>query len=336
MKLNRKAILSPPGIFIIYVLASSLVIMAYTFVFPGETSPVPWFAFKWRFVRGFLRIFNLYPALALSALVIPFGVLSSFVEGYGSFSAKFFDRIKGSLITAIAASALYGAICFIPFPLLAGAEEDMRFEGELYRLSRDKARENGAAGNWEDAAYFIAVCERIWPGSPELETLKTSVSIRLERLRFEEGERRREAAGAAAGTAGQVPAAGGGDSGIPRPVNAAEALLYAGQSMDAGRYYNAHWLAILAGQLAAAGSPEAAEAARVAGRAWDAVMSLAPGAQEKEAYFLYRLKNSGYQAMVGGDWIRAYYIFRELSDLAPSDPDVAHYLAQSEQGTSET
>ncbi|MDR1420984.1 MAG: LptF/LptG family permease [Treponema sp.] len=340
MKLNRETVLSPPGIFIIYVLASSLVIMAYTFIFPGETSPIPWFAFTWRFVRGFLRILDLYPALALTGLVIPFGVLSSFVEGYGSFSAKFLDRLKGPLFTAIAASALYGALCFIPLPLLQDAQANMRFEGELYRLSREKARENGTAGNWEDAAYFIAVCERIWPESPELERLKSDVSIRLERLRFEEAERRREASGQAAGTVGRTGMAAGGaaapDSGIPRPVNAAEALLYAGEAMNAERYYNAHWLAVLAGRLAGEGSPEAAEAARMAGRAWDAVMSLAPGAREREAYFLYRLKNSGYQAMVGGDWIRAYYIFRELLDLAPSDPDAANYLARSEQGTLET
>jgi hypothetical protein len=37
--------------------------------------------------------------------------------------------------------------------------------------------------------------------------------------------------------------------------------------------------------------------------------------------------------MVSGDWIRAYYIFRELSELSPEDPDVANFLNMSEQGT---
>ncbi|MDR0602172.1 MAG: hypothetical protein LBG42_07285, partial [Treponema sp.] len=286
MKLNRETVLSPPGIFIIYVLASSLVIMGYTLVFPGEISPIPWFAFDWRFVRGFLRILDMYPALALSGLVIPFGVLSSLVEGYGSFSTKFLDRLKGLLLVAIAASVLYGALYLIPLPLLVDAEANMRFEGDLYRLSRDKARENAAAEKWEDAAYFIDVCERIWPQSPELEKLKDDVSVMLDRLRFEEGERRRGAE-AAAGTA-----AAGAGSGIPQPVNAAEALARAEEAMKAGRYYNAHWLATLAGQLAGEGSPEAAEAARTASLAWSTVMSMAPGAQEQEAHFLYRLKNS--------------------------------------------
>jgi hypothetical protein len=37
--------------------------------------------------------------------------------------------------------------------------------------------------------------------------------------------------------------------------------------------------------------------------------------------------------MVSGDWIRAYYIFRELSELSPEDPDVANFLNMSEQET---
>jgi hypothetical protein len=74
----------------------------------------------------------------------------------------------------------------------------------------------------------------------------------------------------------------------------------------------------------------------MASRAWNAIDSLAPLAREQEAWALYRLKNSGYQAMVAGDWIRAYYIFRELSEKTPSDPDVINYLAKSEEGTVKT
>jgi hypothetical protein len=39
--------------------------------------------------------------------------------------------------------------------------------------------------------------------------------------------------------------------------------------------------------------------------------------------------------MVAGEWIRAYYIFLELSGLTPADPDVANFLANCEKGTHE-
>jgi hypothetical protein len=51
---------------------------------------------------------------------------------------------------------------------------------------------------------------------------------------------------------------------------------------------------------------------------------------------LYNLKRSGYQAMNSGDWIRAYYIFRELLELTPDDPDAVNFLAASERGTKQS
>jgi hypothetical protein len=58
-----------------------------------------------------------------------------------------------------------------------------------------------------------------------------------------------------------------------------------------------------------------------------------PGIRETQNHALYHLKRQGYEAMVSGDWIRAYYIFRELFELSPEDPDVANFLNMSEQGT---
>jgi hypothetical protein len=64
--------------------------------------------------------------------------------------------------------------------------------------------------------------------------------------------------------------------------------------------------------------------------------SLAPNVEEREFYALYRLKQSGYEAMLAGDWIRAYYIFLELRKLSPGDPDVINFLAQSEEEARKT
>jgi hypothetical protein len=99
------------------------------------------------------------------------------------------------------------------------------------------------------------------------------------------------------------------------------------------RYYDAHWLATLGSRLAAEGSAETGAAARLASRAWNAVNSLEPTSRESRAYQIYHLKRDGYEALAGGDWIPAYYIFLELLSLTPEDPDIAKYLSISEQGT---
>ena len=77
---------------------------------------------------------------------------------------------------------------------------------------------------------------------------------------------------------------------------------------------------------------EAQEAARTASLAWNAVFSQEPNTRANQTYALYHLKRQGYEAMVSDDWIRAYYIFRELSEQTPEDPDVAKFLAESKQG----
>jgi len=98
---------------------------------------------------------------------------------------------------------------------------------------------------------------------------------------------------------------------------------------------DAHWLATLAGRIAGEGSIEEAEAARLAARAWNLLESQQPDNRESRAYSLNQMKMSGYQAMVSDDWIRAFYIFQELSGLIPNDPDVRNYLAAAENGTQE-
>jgi hypothetical protein len=65
------------------------------------------------------------------------------------------------------------------------------------------------------------------------------------------------------------------------------------------------------------------------------VAALEPNSRELRTYSLYHLKRDGYEAMISEDWIRAYYIFRELSSLTPNDPDAANFFALSEKGTSE-
>jgi hypothetical protein len=107
----------------------------------------------------------------------------------------------------------------------------------------------------------------------------------------------------------------------------------AAAAMKEERYYDAHWLATLGIRLARGGSPEEAAASRAASLAWNAISSLAPNTREQELYTRYHLKQSGYQAMVAGDWIRAYYIFRELIEMNPNDPDALNFLRKSEDGT---
>jgi len=320
IKIKFSAILSPLGIFFIYILASGLAIMGFRFILPGQAVPLKCFSISWRLTEGLLEYLNLFPALALSALVIPFGFFIRANDKNSSLTPKFLDSIKMSIITAIVASVLYGFLFSLILPLAQNYEANLISKGKLYHYALEKAQENAAEHEWDETLHFMTICEEIWPDGSEHTKLKIEAEIRTAEERM--------ASLHLPGTQGSQT------TGFPgnEPLSVTEALDMAETALAEERYFDAHWLATLGGRLARPGSIEVATAARLAGRAWAGVNSLAPNARETQNYTIYRLKREGYEALVGEEWIRSYYIFLELSSLSPSDPDVAKYFALSEEG----
>jgi hypothetical protein len=308
------------GISVAYMAVSFAVILAFRFVFPGETAPLENFFLPWRFARGIADFIDLFPALLMSALVIPFGFIIEDNPGFVRFSPRFILKIQGSILTAIIASACYGLLFFAALPIAQEAQSAMRYKGELFRMAKQRAEIHAAQNEWQEARRFLNICENIWYLSPPMERLRQRITIGVESI--PRGRYFGESAARATNAAAQRSAI----------RDAPEALNLARAAFGEERYYDAHWLATLASRLARDGSMEAQEAARVASLAWDAVSSLAPGIRETLNYNLYNLKRQGYEAMIADEWIRAYYIFRELSEETPDDPDVVKFLAMSQQG----
>jgi hypothetical protein len=322
-KLKKENVFSPPGIFIIYTVASYLVFTLFYYAFPGEEPPLPYFSASWRLIRGCLAFLNLFPALAMSSLALPFGLKVRPPETFSPFSSQFLNSLKPSIFTAIAASVLYGALFFVALPMAREYEADLRYQGRLYRLAMEKAREFAGRDEWIETARMAAICDRIWPGGEEIAKLRNESAVRVERALM-------------------TPISGGGAEenaedlpGLPdqKPANVTGALILAETALKEERWYDAHWLATLAAKLAPEGSAEIAEAQRLAALAWSASASLEPTLRESRAYAVYRLKRDGYETLLSGDWIRGYYIFLELKGLSPEDPDAENYLAMSEKGT---
>ncbi|MDR1836091.1 MAG: hypothetical protein LBQ89_00360 [Treponema sp.] len=332
MTIKAEKFRGPPMIFLIYVLVSCCLVMLFRFIFPGSDAPLWIYSRSWRLIQGFLEVFNMFPALAFSALVIPFGFVS-YEEKHESFSDIFFKRLAVFVIIAICAAVVYGLIFFLAFPMVKNREEDLRYNGELYLLAKQHAQERRSAGEWVEASQYIGICDRIWPDSPELSSLRTEIEINLERIQYTQSETIFQSRAELARNwrdADVSPLTEG-----PRPVDAAQAIIMAETAFDEKRYFDAHWLATLGERLAIEGGPEAANAARLASRAWNMIDSQAPNRREERQYELYEIKLSGYQAMNSGDWILAFYIFQELTAMTPDDPDAANFLAASERGARE-
>lgn len=333
MKISRETFRSPRVIFVLYIAAASVLIMAFRYFFPGVEPPLPVFSKDWRLVQGAISLLTLFPALAFSALVAPFG-LAAYEDYHTSFSPLFFQRLFAPLVTAIGSAAVYALIFFLLLPLARDAEEDMRFRGELYRLAKERAQVHGSADEWLEVSQFIGICDGVWPNSPELAALRARTDIQLEAMRFAAEQER--AAARAELAAARRGAAVSSLPGQRQPLDAADAIAMGEAAFADRRFYDAHWFATLAGRIAKSGSPEAVSSRRLAARAWNQIEAQTPGRLQTRLHELYLLKQSGYQAMVSGDWIRGYYIFQELTVFTPDDPDVQNFLAVCEKGTKES
>ena len=329
MAINKETFSSPTSISFAYLVIASLSILIFRLISPGEVPPLPVFNHDWRVIRGILDILALYPALALSALAIPFGVASD-EKSYRGFSQHLFQRMMPPLITAICAAGLYAILFFLALPVAQDYEANLRYQGEIYHLAKERAQVHKQAGEWAEASQFIGLCERIWPNSPDIATLRGDIEAHLD-----ESVEGHHWATEDTSVRGLNSASISAIPGQGQPVDASDAIAMGETALREGRMFDAHWLATLGRRLAKPGSPEITTAARLAARAWNQIESLQPTRVQREAFAIYRLKLSGYQAMNSGDWIRAYYIFQELLGLSPRDPDAENYFKLSEKGTKE-
>ena len=329
MKSNSLLRHSPLFVFAVYVIVASAVIMIIRYFFPAETSPLPMFptfSKNWRMVKALIEVITLFPALAFSGLVVPFGMPSEddFLDGEET-PQDLFRRFQTPIVTAIIASALYALMFFLILPLAQNSEKNMRFQGELYKLAKNRAELHRKEHEWVQASQFIGICDSIWKNSPELDILRSDVKINIDKI----------GASASRKTVKPNSASISALPGQKEPVDAGEAIALGEIAFNEKRFLDAHWLATLAGRLARPGGLEVAKADELAAKAWNQIEVLQTSAGEENAHKLYLLKKSGYEAFVSGDYIRAFYIFKEHAEKSPNDPDTKRLLEASEKGTKE-
>jgi len=327
--INRETLRSPAFVLVAYVVLAALSVLFFRTAFPAEPPPLPVFRGGWRAALWLIDIVALFPALVLSALVLPFCMDGfRFTDSFPKFSPNLFKRcFMVPVITAISASVFYALLFFLVLPAAQNSERNMRSRGEIYRMASERALAHYRAGEWVKASQFLGIAGNAWgltvgawPDGHELADMTAEVNIHLERMRFVTAEdRARERSGP---TVFDIP-------GLWNPVNTAEAMDKSRAAYADGRLFDAHWLATLGQRLAPQNSPEWADAARFAAHAWNLIEDLSPTPEQARMHELFARKRSGYRAMLAGDWIQAFHVFRELSGLLPGDPDVRNFLEQS-------
>jgi hypothetical protein len=315
---------SPVFIAVLYTLSAFILIVLFRLIYPdipNERELLNTFLFKAKLSKGILNFIELFPAIFMSALVIPFAIKPVSDSGAVRFSKIFLDLMNTRIISCIVVSIIFGILSLCVQPLLNNYQIQIQAESKLYNASRVKAAEYAEKKDWISAGHFILICDRIWKDNPALTVLHFEIDNGIETHRYSRAVRTEEQKAAVSGGAGQK-----------QPVNADEALFLAGEALKEERYYDANWLSSLARRLAREGSIEQTQAARLSALSWNAIAGLQPSLAEEKKFSLYRRKRDGYEALVNDDWIRAYYTFKALLVELPGDPDVEKYFTISEAG----
>jgi hypothetical protein len=313
---------SAPSICIFYHAAALVALVVFRFIYPdfeGGDKLLDVFWFRARFARGLLTFIEVFPALFMSSLVLPYAITVYGKSAARRFSTRFFDSFKPQIISCIAGSVIYAVLYLGAAPALERYQQRAQSETRLFDESKKKAERFAAEEKWAQAAVFFALSDHIWPGADQLSGLREKILAGMERLRYGRENRPQKA--------GQKP-----PGLLAAPLDAVDALKLAKDALNKERYYDAHWLANAAERLARPQSAEAVEAVRTASLAWNAISRIESSREDEQLFAFYRRKREGYEALLSGEWLRAYYIFNALAKEAPLDPDVRKYFALSEEG----
>jgi hypothetical protein len=322
-----------PIVFSIYIAVSCVVIMAFRYLLPAEPPPLPVYVIQWRLINGLLNICDIFPALLLAGLIMPFGWTAQDDEPLPRFSPQFFKQLSTVLLTGFAAAAVYAVLFFLVRPLSQNYYNTLSLNGTLFHQSKAAAEKQAADGEWLDAEHSITVCKRIWRGSAEeggeIFSLAEKISAKAVEIRAKNSaleaekiyniQKKKE-----------PPVFR-----LWEPVAAQEALAAAKTALAEDRYFDAHWLASFVMRLLKTKeiSAEYRQAEHIARQSWNSINNLAPSERESEIYSLYRQKREGYAAIHDSNWLQAYHIFADLITKTSADPDVENFLALSMQKT---
>jgi hypothetical protein len=263
--------LSPVGTCVIYPLAAGILIMIFRLVFPRSSSILPCFSLGSNLTDGFLDFVTFFPALFMSALVIPFGRKPRSQKEFSHFSPEFLAFLKPSIIASIVAAVFYGILFLVLRPLAADYQVDIQVKTQLFKISKEKLERFSKSEQWSEAAHFLAICDRIWTNAPGFTNLRDQVASGLEKQIYSRTDSNKKTDDNNA----QV------FSGVNSSLSAKEALEASRRAYDEARYYDAHHLAVIAGQLTKDGDAEKQTAALEASRAWNAISRLEPSKEDR-------------------------------------------------------
>jgi hypothetical protein len=179
--------------------------------------------------------------------------------------------------------------------------EEMKGNSSFAEGSLEEAERLAARGEYGDALLYFDYYISIDPQNDEVRDLREEAAAALE---LDEGDEESE----------EEPGRGG----RLLDQNAGDLIQAAREFLARRDYYSAHYYATIASKL----DPARDDAKRIASEAWNRISEAEFSREASAMGDLYSRKKAAYEELNRGNVVRAYYLFRDLAEEYPMDPDV--------------
>ena len=308
-----------------YIIFVAAAVMTVSFLYRNVPELIDGQELAYRLNRGLLWLMAYLPAAMLSGFLvgtsIAFGKDSE--NSKRKYSAGMFERYKTVMIIALCMVLVLTVCAEIITPLLQtrrekfeNAPQDLR---DYIVLSKDCI----ASGRITLAYQYASMAYSIAPNDSEVARLyeNASDSLRIAKASapspvppaYTEAERLTDTK----------------IDGNNTEYTVHLLLARADAEFGNGEYFNAHYFASLASDIAQSTDPNGIRAKQLAADAWNE-LEKARVFENEEVRRFYARKKEGYRALNNKNYLAAYYIFSALSNESLSyaaDPDVKRYLA---------
>ncbi len=276
------------------------------------------FAYIWR--KALILFIDYLIPLQVSGVLISYSLFFKFKEKEGGASAylPFHKLINPNLTLLLLLTLIYIVLLSGFLPLFNRKQSEAEY---VSRVALDLLREaeiEKKEGNTERAIKLLDIYLSIDKGNEEIARRRD-----IYRVDMAEDNREKQVVEAAAEPAllSRVAASG---------QNASDLIEKAREYYAEEDYFSAHFYAALALEIATERSLIIA-ARGIERDALKELSSILPTGADKEALKLFLEKKEGFQAFTEERFFDAYYIFKELEENYPRDPDVLMYLEKSRE-----
>ncbi len=285
-----------------------------------EESLLYFYKVPWIFEEALRMLIEYFPVLTISAVLLAFatipGTQAELIGGTGVISSS----ISRTIILFLLFTLLYSILSIGLLPVLYEHRHNRLYQSSLARSYLQQAETAEQQGE-QEAAYvlyrdYLDIDEDNRAIKDKVNYLEGQVTLQeaAERQQVMEEEPRETLR-----------------HDNYRDMSANELVTQAQQALEQDDPFTAHYMALLAQQVAERENISREDAKRLAAKAWEKIATLEPSREEQEAHRIYSRKLSGYQAFIRQQPVKAYYIFRSLIEEHPGDPDVKEYYQRSKE-----